>query len=467
MKNDATSQRDFIPVRHWCRLQNEIAVAMVAAAAWASGASAQCDPANLFDAPILIDTQDILVNGVSSGDVNADGHLDLVATTQSHGLVLLYLGTGDGNFHTPIQYAASLMNGLDVDLQQPQIIDFNADGYNDVLFWYHAPLVNSGLGLMLNDGEGNLIAGSDYINLDAGSYANYSTSQFFPESGVGVLMLQPDQDRFTLFVAQADGISGPVNDWVRPGEPAGSTPADFDNDGNMDFLITFNASDEVTPYRNAGNGTFTELPSVEMNSPQAISSGDFNGDGLDDIAVLSPPNSQLQVLMNSGSGFTPQPEPILLGAHTSSDGEVVISDINADGYNDILTYFSDSQTIYVLINNQGSGFLPQVSLETGEIIQAISVADVNSDGAIDLIMSSKQVSASEGTNAIHIYINQCANGHNCQADLTGDAQLNFFDVSRFLVMFSTGDPGADFHADGSLNFFDVSQFLTLYSAGCP
>ncbi|MEZ6164169.1 MAG: GC-type dockerin domain-anchored protein [Phycisphaerales bacterium] len=55
----------------------------------------------------------------------------------------------------------------------------------------------------------------------------------------------------------------------------------------------------------------------------------------------------------------------------------------------------------------------------------------------------------------------------CPADLNDDGQLNFFDVSAFLVAYNAMDPLADFTGDGLFNFFDVSAFLTEYIAGCP
>lgn len=55
----------------------------------------------------------------------------------------------------------------------------------------------------------------------------------------------------------------------------------------------------------------------------------------------------------------------------------------------------------------------------------------------------------------------------CEADLTGDGVLNFFDVSAFLAAFSSMDAAADFDENGSFNFFDVSAFLAAFSAGCP
>jgi hypothetical protein len=52
----------------------------------------------------------------------------------------------------------------------------------------------------------------------------------------------------------------------------------------------------------------------------------------------------------------------------------------------------------------------------------------------------------------------------CDADLNGDGELNFFDVSLFLSQFQGG---GDYNGDGSTNFFDVSAFLSDFNAGCP
>jgi len=46
-------------------------------------------------------------------------------------------------------------------------------------------------------------------------------------------------------------------------------------------------------------------------------------------------------------------------------------------------------------------------------------------------------------------------------------QLDFFDVSAFLSLFTANDPAADLNGDGAFNFFDVSTFLSVFSAGCP
>jgi len=55
----------------------------------------------------------------------------------------------------------------------------------------------------------------------------------------------------------------------------------------------------------------------------------------------------------------------------------------------------------------------------------------------------------------------------CPADLNGDGNLDFFDISAFLNAFAAMNPVADFNDDGLFNFFDVSAFLTAFTAGCP
>lgn len=55
----------------------------------------------------------------------------------------------------------------------------------------------------------------------------------------------------------------------------------------------------------------------------------------------------------------------------------------------------------------------------------------------------------------------------CQADLTGEGTLDFFDISAFLSAFEGSDPVADFTGDGSFDFFDISAFLSAYAEGCP
>ncbi|MHA7814514.1 MAG: GC-type dockerin domain-anchored protein [Phycisphaerales bacterium] len=54
----------------------------------------------------------------------------------------------------------------------------------------------------------------------------------------------------------------------------------------------------------------------------------------------------------------------------------------------------------------------------------------------------------------------------CDADLSGDGGIDFFDVSTFLSYFSAQDVRGDLNGDGLFDFFDVSTFLQIYGQGC-
>ena len=55
----------------------------------------------------------------------------------------------------------------------------------------------------------------------------------------------------------------------------------------------------------------------------------------------------------------------------------------------------------------------------------------------------------------------------CLADLTGDGELDFFDIGAFLTYYEQENFLADFNSDLSIDFFDIAAFLSAYTAGCP
>lgn len=55
----------------------------------------------------------------------------------------------------------------------------------------------------------------------------------------------------------------------------------------------------------------------------------------------------------------------------------------------------------------------------------------------------------------------------CPADLTGDDEVDFLDISAFLDAFANTQPLADLNGDGFYDFLDISDFLTAFAAGCP
>jgi hypothetical protein len=55
----------------------------------------------------------------------------------------------------------------------------------------------------------------------------------------------------------------------------------------------------------------------------------------------------------------------------------------------------------------------------------------------------------------------------CVADLDGNGELDFEDVSAFITAYNEMNPLADFNSDSLFNFYDVSGFVMSYLDGCP
>ncbi len=93
---------------------------------------------------------------------------------------------------------------------------------------------------------------------------------------------------------------------------------------------------------------------------------------------------------------------------------------------------------------------------TNFIEMRVSVTDAGPDTTVE-----------GGIDAFRITSETCDGPTGCPADMNGDGEVNFFDVSAFLSAYNAMDTSADFNDDGSFDFFDVSAFLEAFGAGCP
>ncbi len=76
--------------------------------------------------------------------------------------------------------------------------------------------------------------------------------------------------------------------------------------------------------------------------------GDFNGDGILDLAVANFSSAGVSVLLGNGDGTFQA--PVYYGAG-SFPGSVAVGDFNLDGRQDLAVANSGSNNVTVLINN--------------------------------------------------------------------------------------------------------------------
>jgi hypothetical protein len=171
--------------------------------------------------------------------------------------------------------------------------------------------------------------------------------------------------------------------------PSGIVAADLNNDGNLDLaLTTIGLSDtRVEILLGNGAGSFTSNTTfTTFTNPRSLINHDFNGDGNQDLAVAMQSYSVSTVCIyfgNGQGGFGPPTiHPVDYSPHYICKG-----DFNNDGVMDIATANYSGYSASVLIGNGFGGFAAAVNYPTGALPCYIESSDVNADGNKDLLVT--------------------------------------------------------------------------------
>jgi Ca2+-binding RTX toxin-like protein len=122
--------------------------------------------------------------------------------------------------------------------------------------------------------------------------------------------------------------------------------------------------------------------------------GDFNGDGLSDLATANYNSSDVSILLNTtptGAGTPTFATKVDFPTGANPRG-VSIADINGDGKPDVATANSGSSGVSILLNTTPTGagtptFAPQVPFPTGNGAASVSIDDINGDKKPDLAVA--------------------------------------------------------------------------------
>ena len=118
-----------------------------------------------------------------------------------------------------------------------------------------------------------------------------------------------------------------------------------------------------------------------LDGTAGVAAGAFTSGGPTDLVTINPGSDTLDVLVGLGGGRFANPVAI----QTSSPAEVVrVGDFNNDGIPDLAVLTSDGVSIY--LGNGHGGFAPPVTYDAGPEPSGLTVADVNHDGNLDLLV---------------------------------------------------------------------------------
>ncbi len=264
------------------------------------------------------------------------------------------------------------------------------------------------------------------------------------------------------------------------------TSGDYDGDGVLDVAVssaylsditgTYDASVEVFFGDGAGGFRAVTTRHVSPTQPtydvQSVVSGDWDGDGIDDLAAFASAggNGLLTVLMSNGDGTFAFSETTLAAQH----GRLAVLDWDRDGDRDLFLARGNSDRATVFLNDGSGGFTSTpfvlTALQAGRTLSwvgDVSVVDLDADGAVDVVFDTYDYSLAANLLSARTGIlwgaagggvsaqTEIAGGGEQQAfmDVDGDGRLDIV-ASRYPVQYPVV-------SGGGTGFDGVSYFLNL------
>jgi hypothetical protein len=365
-------------------------------------------------------------------DFNGDGKLDL-AIPAPNGVSLLF-GNGNGTFQAPVTNQLGIdMSG--VGSRDLQAADFNGDGKPDLIVRGSATtiLLNGGngrfsysgaasyplggfLGDFNSDGRTDVVSvfggkgsqlfarialaapdgtlplprayflketfGGPYISMAAGDFNGDGKLDL---AAVSRQLFGFDTGELSVLLARRPGIFlPPLSSTTGKAGTGFVATADLNHDGKLDLVMASSGgeftSGSVNVRLGLGNGTFQKPVNYPAPSATSIAIGDFNGDGVPDLAVNNtnpntiPPTGR--ILLGNGDG-TFHAGPSLPAVILS----LAAADFNHDGKQDLAVGVLGG--VGIMLGNGDGTFQPPSIIHSGQF-RSLVVADFNNDGELDV-----------------------------------------------------------------------------------
>jgi len=270
--------------------------------------------------------------------------------------------------------------------------DCNRDGYNDLI-------LGSGSGLSVLRSENN---GTAFSNFTPGEYIFCQRTNFADLNNDGNLdvfschdiapncyYLNDSNNGLTYY--QSNTTPGAMNFGILGGNYS-TLFTDFDNDGDSDVFISKCSGPPCELHRNDGNGVYTDISAIAQINVTPIETwssaiADFDNDGDMDIIITASAGTfnhkyfrnNLDTTNNSEEAYTNITAGSGWDLNPSISNDNVAYDFDNDGYVDVLC--GDSKIMF----NQGNSTFSSLAF-SGLSIGAI--ADLNNDGFLDVLNGS-------------------------------------------------------------------------------
>jgi hypothetical protein len=380
----------------------------------------------------------IQLTSITAGDIDCDGHLDVIVSSQQ-GVFFLH-GKGDGSFANAVQVAGpgDLIGGAPV-----AIGDIDGDGNPDFAVGGNTTRVYFGDGTgkfegpILVPGPGGPFLGQSIAIADLDGDGRPDLITLAEEEGIVSVHWNAGN---RTFEPRMDLALAPPNPSFVAATAGNIAVGDLNGDGLGDFVVETNEGgfDVLLQTDPRSFARSTVADPIFVYGSAAIALGDLDGDGIPDVATGNG-GLWVEVFHGDGAGgFTPAGQYSTMGPSA-----MAISDVTGDGRPDLVVL---GQGGLQVLGATPAGVLDQVATMKSSDCDQSALVDLNRDGHADIVCASGTVFLGDG--AGHLTLAAPIPAHFAIADFNGDGWPD-------LINFSLGVQLNDGHG----NYNTVASFL--------
>lgn len=338
--------------------------------------------------------------GVQILDLNNDGNPDLAM--DSSGTLYVALGNGNGGFTSTVQTANF---GVPTQVVYE---DVTGDGIPDAVM--DLGLLN----VLVGNGDGTFTLptnGNSFI-IDGGSQQSIALADFTGDGNLDIAHLGLDYKQVSIFAGNGKGVfqgtpalSSTTDSFWSPEELEMEAAEDVAGNGLTDplFVDYTGTSPYIVSGLSDGKGGFKYVTALSAAAVPTLAylqpiAADFNGDGKQDMLIVDgAAGNDLAVALSNGDGTFQAPVQISLPSLDCALNYAATGDLKGNGKVDIVvTYPGDASCggtdgtpsgYFVALGNGDGTFATPVFTASGNELYSATIADVNMDGNLDLILN--------------------------------------------------------------------------------